>query len=232
MQLWHLFLAPFSHYTRRPPLWGHHDCGPTIPSAFQQSSVLVSAVQPFAVKLFTRFKMDVIYPRNPHDSGCATPTKINQFSTLFPMQNLNTQPGLPSAAGTSKLEPETLHLSSPNFSTSFFMQNLQNLRRSTPTGTTSGSQNLKKPYKKCNLDCNTKRPQTVCEYNVKIMVQLPKIKHFASNNCMFAILQHQQINIQNASNWTRKFQQNLSKSVPEASQKRCTKWVWKWTHKK
>ena len=33
-------------WSGRSPLWGHHGCGFRIPSAFQQSSALLSAVQP------------------------------------------------------------------------------------------------------------------------------------------------------------------------------------------
>ena len=69
---------------RRPPLWGHHGCGYRIVSAFQQSSVLLSAVQPSAVKLFTRPELYVIKPRLPSSFCSVTPTKINQLSSLSP----------------------------------------------------------------------------------------------------------------------------------------------------
>ena len=71
---------------RRPTLWGHHGCGFRMPSAFRHSSVLLSAVQPFAVKLCTGPELCVISPWHPPDSGSVTPLKIHQFSSLFPGQ--------------------------------------------------------------------------------------------------------------------------------------------------
>ena len=44
-----------------------------------------------------------------------------------------------SAAGPSKLEPKMHHFSSLNFSTPFFKQNLQNMRKASPKGTPFGA---------------------------------------------------------------------------------------------
>ena len=53
-----------------------------IPSAFQRSSVLLSAVQPSAVKLFTRPQFGVIYHRHLGDFKSRSPPKIHHFSNL------------------------------------------------------------------------------------------------------------------------------------------------------
>ena len=57
------------HQIRRPPLWGHHSCGFRIPSASQQSSVLRSAIQSSAAKLFTSPCLGLIHHCHTLNSG-------------------------------------------------------------------------------------------------------------------------------------------------------------------
>ena len=52
-----------------------------------------------------------------------------------------------SAAGPSKLEPKMRHFPNLNFSTSFFRQNLQNMRKVTPQGIPFRASNLQKSAK-------------------------------------------------------------------------------------
>ena len=94
------------HIIRRPPLWGHHGCGSRMPSAFQQASVLLSAVQPFAVKLFTRPKFHVIYHRHPRDFASRSLLNMNQLSGLSPRQQKSEKLLLP-------MSPETIGESTP-----------------------------------------------------------------------------------------------------------------------
>ena len=53
---------------------------------FQQSWVLLSAVQPSAFKPFTGAEFHVSCHRHPPDSGSVTPPEIHQFSNLSPRQ--------------------------------------------------------------------------------------------------------------------------------------------------
>ena len=68
---------------RKPPLSGHHGCGFLKPSAFQQPSVLLSAVRPSAAKLFTSTRVRVIYHRHLSNFGSVTPPEIHKFQACF-----------------------------------------------------------------------------------------------------------------------------------------------------
>ena len=54
------YWLPADSFNPPAPLWGHHGCRHIMPSAFRQSSVLLSAAQPSAVKLFTARRFHVI----------------------------------------------------------------------------------------------------------------------------------------------------------------------------